>query len=575
MNSVIKIILLVCLFCLVVLSGIFTFHQNKSVISISAVVVPHHDLVAAKRDRFFFELASDVKKPPTIILVSPNHYSLGQGNIQTDDQDWSLDKGKITPNKKVISFLNQQNVATNEPASFTDEHGIYNILGDIHHYFPKTPIVPLILKQTSQEELSKLEQGLLQSCSDCLMIASVDFSHYQPAVLAQLHDDRSIRDLQTLDTNDVLTGAEVNSGPALALLTMWAKDHDTMHFTLTAHTNSGIIFQDPDLETTTHVFGWYESGKKIEPASAQGYGQAMPEKSVSFLFGGDMMFARGIEQKFGSDFNNAMAKFGDRVFWGTDASVVNLEGIISNQPQESGDLNFRFSPSIVKTLSFLHINGASLANNHSDNAGQEGLTTTRALLGKADIQPFGGPTGKDITKIAQFKGDGISLTVIGVNMTLIGQDAKALVPVIAEYKKDPTMRVIIMPHWGIEYFNHHTQDQEEAAHGWVDAGADMVIGSHPHVIEDAQLYKGIPIIYSLGNLLFDQNFSRATQEGLLIGGKFTNEGLIFFALPVRSIKYQPQLITGQRKKEILNSLYIPFKNYLENSPAGQVVKINR
>src|SRR3989344_3557533 len=449
MNFTKKLILLTSVFCLVALGGIFVFHQNKLVISISGIAVPHHDLVAAKRAQFFSEFASRIKQPKTIILISPNHYSAGQGDIQTTDQDWDLDKGKIISNKDAISFLVEKKLVTNEPASFTDEHGIYNILGDIHNNFPNATLIPLIFKEVSEEELNKLEQSLLQSCKDCLMIASVDFSHYQPAVLADLHDDYSIRDLQLLDTKDI-------------------------------------------------------------------------EDNI--------------------------------------------------QPD---NLDFEFSPKIIKTLSFLHINTASLANNHSDNAGSEGITITRSLLGAAGIQPFGGATQSSVFRIAHITGNGISLAVIGMNLTYPNQDANILIPIIAELKKDPTVRVMIMPHWGEEYEKKHTLAQENTAHTWIDAGADMIIGSHPHVIEDAELYKGAPIIYSLGNLLFDQTFSRATQEGLLIGGKFTTDDLTFFGLPVQSIKYQPQFIRGERKKEILNSLYIPFKNYVVDSPAGEVVKINK
>ncbi len=551
----------------ILITGYFYLQKNSN-LYISGAVVPHHDLVATKRAEFFFNLASHIKQPKTIILISPNHYLAGQTNIQTTDQNWNLGEGKINPNKEVISSLIKQGLVSNEPSSFKDEHGIFNILADIHKYFPKSLLVPIIFKETSDDQLDKLEKGLLQLCNDCLIVASVDFSHYQPAVLAQLHDDRSIRDLQSLNTKDLLNGAEVDSGPALALLAMWAKSHNTLHFTLKANTNSGVIFQNPDLETTTHIFGWYQKGKVVKP-----------EQSVSFLFGGDMMFARGIEQKFGNDFNNAVIKLGNRLFWGTDASIINLEGIITNQPIQNNiqenSFVFKFSPSIIKTLSFLHINATSQANNHSDNAGKEGLDTTRSLLVNAKIQPFGGSIGKDTAKIAQFTGNGLSLSVIGINLTFLGQNTEPITSLISDLKKDPTMKVIVMPHWGTEYLSHHTLEQEKVAHEWIDAGADMVIGGHPHVIEDAEVYKNTPIIYSLGNLLFDQAFSRTTQEGLLIGGKFTNEGLTFFGLPTQSIKFQPQLMRGQRKKEILNQLYIPFQNYLTDTKAGIIVKMHK
>lgn len=543
-------------------------HIQITKLNISGVVIPHHNIVADQRANFFAELANKIAPPQTIILVSPNHFYAGSGQIQTTGQDWNINQGQIKANQKIISFLIQEKLVTNEPPSFTNEHGIYNILGDIKNNFPSATLVPLILKNPSPEKIHLLEQGLEQSCVECLMIASVDFSHYQPALLGQLHDDYSIRALQKLDTKNILNKAEVDSGPTLALLTSWANNHQTAHFNLWEHANSGIINQNPDAESTTHIFGWYEPGMPVEP-----------EKSVSFIVGGDMMFARKIHYDFKNNFNKVVDQLGERVFWGTDASIINLEGAITNQPIidniQTDNLNFRFLPTIAKTLEYLNINAVSQANNHSDNAGSAGIKTTRSILNNINIQTFGGPTTAYTADVATFKGQGLSLTVIGINLTFPNQNAGSILPLITQLKKDPLMKIIIMPHWGVEYIPTHTLAQANAARLWIDAGADMVIGGHPHVIEDAEIYHNAPIIYSLGNLLFDQVFSRPVQEGLLIAGKFTGTGLTFFALPTQSTRYKPQLLTGPRKKEILNQLYSPIQNYLIQTPAGTVVQISK
>ena len=537
-------------------------------LNISGVVVPHHNMVADQRAQFFSELAEKIVPPQTIILVSPNHYYAGSGQIQSTSQDWNIGQGQILANQKIVSFLTQNKLATNEPSSFTNEHGIYNILADIKNNFPSATLVPLIIKNASLEQVHKLALGLEQSCADCLMIASVDFSHYQPALLGQLHDDYSLRAMQKLDTENILNKAEVDSGPTLALLTSWANNHQTDQFKLWEHTNSGIISQNPDAESTTHIFGWYEAGDKTAS-----------EKSVSFIVGGDVMFARKIHYDFKNNFNKVVDQLGDRVFWGTDASIVNLEGSITNQPIKddirTDNLNFRFLPAISKTLEYLHINAVSQANNHSDNAGSAGIKTTRSVLNNINIQTFGGPTTAYVADVATFKGQGLNLTVIGINLTFPNQNADSILSLIIQLKKDPLMKVIVMPHWGVEYLPTHTATQANVAHAWIDAGADMVIGGHPHVIEDAEIYKNAPIIYSLGNLLFDQAFSQPVQEGLLIAGKFTDSALTFFALPTQSIHYQPRLLTGQRKREILDQLYTPLKNHLVQTPAGAIVQISK
>jgi poly-gamma-glutamate capsule biosynthesis protein CapA/YwtB (metallophosphatase superfamily) len=280
------------------------------------------------------------------------------------------------------------------------------------------------------------------------------------------------------------------------------------------------------------------------------------ENNVSFAVGGDMMFARMIYHQFNADFNSAVVGL-DGVFAGHDAAIVNLEGAITSKPvvdDTSRTFVFKFLPVIVDTLSYLHINGASMANNHSNNAGNEGLLTTRAVLTNHGIQPFGGPLEDGVPLVAKFPGHGLTLAVVGINLTFPNQTPDAALPVIRELKKDPTVRVLVMPHWGTEYLAGHTPEQSQAAHAWIDAGADLVIGSHPHVIEDAEMYKGVPIVYSLGNLLFDQDFSQATQEGLIIEGKFTSKGLTLTGIPTLSTDNKPAVMASPRKEEILEKL---------------------
>ena len=83
--------------------------------------------------------------------------------------------------------------------------------------------------------------------------------------------------------------------------------------------------------------------------------------------------------------------------------------------------------------------------------------------------------------------------------------------------------VIVMPHWGTEYKTTSTENQKYLAYRWIDAGADMVIGGHPHVIEESEIYKDKYIYYSLGNYIFDQWFEEDVKNGLAVNFKFTKE----------------------------------------------------
>jgi AmmeMemoRadiSam system protein B len=530
--------------------------------AISAMVVPHHNLVKTEREELFKTVGQTILQPKTVILISPNHYESGKADVQTTSQTWEVTEGAIQPQENVITALETAG-AVNEPSSFNNEHGIKLILGDIKRTFPNSTIVPLIFKiNTSLDKITPIHDALVKSCNDCLIIASVDFSHYQPAILAELHDSLTLRALQNLDTALLLSRAEVDSPPSLTLMALWAKSHKTPKFVLHKHTNSGILTKDLDAESTTHFFGTYETGEQVKP-----------DASVSFTLGGDMMFGRSVAHVYlKGGLWKALDQLGERVFWGTDAGIVNLEGPVSDVPVPDdirpNHLVFNFPPETIQALKYLHVNAASLANNHSANQGKKGLDTTRRLLDESKIAAIGGPSDADVPKVASIEGQGVTLKIIGVHMLAGSPD---LTPLIKELKQEPKNRVLVIPHWGAEYKYNHGQSQETAAHAWIDAGADVVIGAHPHVIQDSELYKGKPIIYSMGNLLFDQDFSKETQQGLVLSGEFKEDGLHLFALPVQDNKYKPSLMKGATKKQIIDRLYEPFNALKKSEQAGEVL----
>ena len=371
-------------------SGVTTDSTSPST-SIKAVILPHHDLVKSQRQQFLGEIKKNIDTPKTIILLSPNHYESGGSDMQTTDRTWEISSGQISPDSEVIRSL--EGLVAKEPGSFANEHGIKLVLADIWQQFPNAKIVPIIFKTSStQPELELLETVLTSKCSGCLLIASVDFSHYQPTQLADLHDQLSINALTFLDVDKILSDAEVDSPPVLALTTMWAKAHGAEAFVVSNHTNSGTITSQPDAEGTSHLFATYSVGEKksVEP-------------NVSFIIGGDAMFGRSIAHNFLSGgLSKSFDQLGDRVFWGTDASIINLEGPISATAvpdnEDPNNLHFNFPPETISALKYIKVKAVSLANNHSGNAGTGGLETTRSLLTKAGIQRLGGPGGANVCR---------------------------------------------------------------------------------------------------------------------------------------------------------------------------------
>lgn len=553
-----KNLLLLLLFLVLALAGIdyFIFFRPHDAVenivpfaysdglSVSTLIVPHHDLVKDKRVEFFSKYGGE--KPKTVLLLSTNHFNTGSCNLISTSKDWNISDGKIVSDTNILEPLFESKLVCDQESAFVREHGITNILSDIKMTFPEAKLVPIIVKPgTKSDALNGMVDQLEKSCNDnCLMVSSVDFSHYQPANLASLHDDLSIRALQDFDLDQVLK-AETDSPEVLYSTILWSKAMGSSSFNLFENTNSGFLSSDFDTEGTSYVFGSYDKTDKKESA-----------KELTFIFGGDVMFDRSIDYNFREEkLVNVFDNFGNRVFPGTDISMINLEGPISKTPipadSTRNNLSFNFPPRTTDVLKWLGVNSVSLANNHSLNNGELGFQNTIKVLTENNIVPVGKDQVLDQNSVYEFKGNGINASVITLDVLDTNMNLDFI-----KTEKAKGNKVIVYPHWGNEYSIIHASGQEKLAHQWIDAGADIIIGSHPHVVQDMEIYKDKPIIYSLGNFVFDQYFSKETQQGLLAAGKFTDAGIELILLPTVQKSHKPQIERGDAKKSRLDKLFL-------------------
>lgn len=245
-----------------------------------------------------------------------------------------------------------------------------------------------------------------------------------------------------------------------------------------------------------------------------------PPENISLVFGGDVMLDRYIRQvatERGYDFIfQELNKF----FLDKDLVVVNLEGPITSfdslsLDSEIGSKNnyiFTFDEKVSSNLSDNNIKLVNIGNNHILNFGVDGLNQTKKNLSNSDIGFFGN-TGIDNT-IYTTEIKGKKLAFINYNQFL-KNDLEKTLDHIRQLKADNDF-VFVYTHWGNEYNQNIADFQQELSHKFIDYGADAVIGSHPHVVQKIETYKGKKIYYSLGNLIFDQYFQEAVQEGLLV-----------------------------------------------------------
>ena len=205
-----------------------------------------------------------------------------------------------------------------------------------------------------------------------------------------------------------------------------------------------------------------------------------------------------------------------------DITVANLEGALTDdgeaQDKGSNSFNFKGPSSYAKILSKGSVEVCNLANNHSFDYGSDGYANTKASLDKVKIGYF----CADLTYTKEV--NGIKVGFMGLNATAgydtatdtMKQSAKAL-------KKEKCDLIVGVFHWGVEGSYDVESDQVKLAHAAVDAGCDLVLGGHPHVLQGVEKYKDANIVYSLGNFVFGGNDDPMDYQTMIYQQTFTFE----------------------------------------------------
>lgn len=281
-------------------------------------------------------------------------------------------------------------------------------------------------------------------------------------------------------------------------------------------------------------------------------------KPVTILAFGDMMLDRAVRKKIlenGPEYPFAQIKD----FIKGDIVVANAEGPFTYNKSvtmdvKNGPLVFTFDPAILPTLKSLGFTLFSQANNHTLNFGMSGFRQSTSSIVNAGLNWFGDPSNKDVSPyIENVRGEKIAF--IGYH-EFVYQGLDKVLDAIKEAKKTATF-VVVYPHWGEEYLLGFTSVQQQKAYSFIDAGADVVIGAHPHVIEPIEIYKNKLIFYSLGNFVFDQGFDIPTGRGLSVKMSLKTKEVQYDLFPFFIEKQQVRLMSGDDRQGELDSLSVP------------------
>ncbi|MCL1819880.1 MAG: CapA family protein [Oscillospiraceae bacterium] len=282
---------------------------------------------------------------------------------------------------------------------------------------------------------------------------------------------------------------------------------------------------------------------------------------ITVMLGGDTLIIGGVKnalvrEGYDAVISSALAK----KFREADIAMLNLEMAVSDrgEPMEDKEYTFRASPTHLDLLEHMGVNAVSVANNHTMDYGETAFLDTLKHLSNAGIAAVGG--GKNLEEASAFHVFEVQERKVGILA------ASRVVPSVSWYARnnkpgmlttyDPALLnsaigeakevcdfVIVYVHWGVERNTEPEPYQRQLARGYIDAGADAVIGTHPHVPQGFEIYKDKPIAYSLGNFIFTSSH----PDTLAVRLNLTDDEIWMEVLPCRIVSPYVSLTEEQDK----------------------------
>jgi len=290
------------------------------------------------------------------------------------------------------------------------------------------------------------------------------------------------------------------------------------------------------------------------------------------FFTGDVMLGRGVDGILANG-QNVFANV-DQLFKNSDGAVINLEDPMTKSSiAYKSTIPLKANPAYAHILKDNNIVVACLANNHIMDYGDAGLNETIAALNSNALNYTG--AGNNIDQASKpvylnIKGHKIAILNFMDNTTFTGFSPSEMAAAttnspgyapadwnivkqrIDDAKNNSEITIVVF-HYGNEYNTQPNSYQIELSHKCIDEGADMVIGSHPHVIQPIETYNGKPIFYSLGNFVFDQS-NAATHNSLMVEMDLNGNNVNLKVHPMVLVSSIPRLMDNSSANQLLENL---------------------
>ncbi|MBQ6843958.1 MAG: CapA family protein [Agathobacter sp.] len=345
------------------------------------------------------------------------------------------------------------------------------------------------------------------------------------------------------------------------------KDENTQQ---TENTQQAGLAGSEMIEESQSVENTEEEFQVIEPEISD----------FTMFFTGDVMIQRCTDLYDSEGINRIISEYIEQEMNSADMTMINNEFPFSNRGSQHPDkqFTFRVDPKYVSMLQDMGVDVASLANNHALDFGTEALLDSFTTLEDAGIPYVGAGETKERAEEAVFvEAGGRTIGVLSASRVIpvvewnietrqpglfCTYDSTRLVQRIKEVEEQCDY-VVVFVHWGIEREAYPEEYQHNLAKQYIDAGADLVIGNHAHVPQGIEYYKGVPIVYCMGNFIFNPDMT----DTYALKAVWDAEGNTSLqVIPVDTENYYTSELTGEEAQV--------FYDYLEGISFGVSIDEN-
>jgi poly-gamma-glutamate synthesis protein (capsule biosynthesis protein) len=295
-------------------------------------------------------------------------------------------------------------------------------------------------------------------------------------------------------------------------------------------------------------------------------GDSIEKKAAVVIAGGDVLFDRGVKEQMEKGGGPGELLSGiSPLLHEADVALANLECPLTERTAPIlKRFSFRCDPAMAHALKDAGFTALSIANNHTSDYGRAGLRDTARFLERDGLIAVGGGEDQDRAVAPRYvRAGGTTIALLGfVDMPIEGlmpmpelpgpamANLERVTAAIKEARAHADL-VAVMVHWGVEYRHTPTQRQRALAAAMAQAGADLIVGQHPHVIQTIEIIGDTTVFYSVGNLVFDQRRPECTEALLVMMRTGADGGPTVEAVPIRILSCRPRPAEGDDARGIM------------------------